>query len=639
MVLPLALGLASGHVRYGAYMALGALPAGFASFQGETRTRVAAVVLASLGMAVSTFVGAVTAYLAPWLLVPVVGAWAYFAGLAVCLGPRSSVAVLQWPIALLIAVGLPADAGDAAVRAALVLAGGLLQALLVAGSWTLRPGLRERTALAASYRALARYAARLGSGATATLAPIAFPARAVLEDPNPFLGNATRMIYVDLLEQAERIRATLVALASQPHDARLTAEAAGILNLIADALPAQRSGRGAKVAKLNGLTAPLTVAADASWRWSGEALLGQLRAVGRILAALDGSPPQRRGAPQASTRASGGISAALSLLRGNVTTTTEAGRHALRLAVIVMLAETIVQSTGLYQGRWAALTIFLVLKPDYTSTISRGAQRALGTALGAVLGALAAHLAHSGDGGLIAAAGLFIAVGYTLFDASYLVFNVFLTAFIVVLLGLLGLPVVHTAEARIYDTFIGSALALCAYLAWPTWEGASAQEKFAGLVEAHREYTKGLLRELAHPGTDPAALRALEAAARRARSDAEAAAERLANEPPHAPMTPELARLVIATVERFAHSELALHALLLSRHRVTADVADFSAALDTALGNLAAALRTLRSPQGNPALRPIEAALRGSPVAPIADGLVDAANTLESVLRERLPAP
>src|SRR5258707_9339268 len=68
VVLPLVIGGATGHIQYGAYMALGALPAGFASFQGETRSRVAAVVLASLGMAVFTLVGAPPAAAAPLLL-------------------------------------------------------------------------------------------------------------------------------------------------------------------------------------------------------------------------------------------------------------------------------------------------------------------------------------------------------------------------------------------------------------------------------------------------------------------------------------------------------------------------------------------------------------------------------------------
>src|SRR6202007_1165745 len=98
-VLPLIVGGQSGFLVYGAYMALGALPAGMASFQGATRSRVAAVLVASIGMAVSTFVGTVTAASVPWLLVPIVAVWGYMTGLAVCLGPRWSVAVLQWSAA------------------------------------------------------------------------------------------------------------------------------------------------------------------------------------------------------------------------------------------------------------------------------------------------------------------------------------------------------------------------------------------------------------------------------------------------------------------------------------------------------------------------------------------------------------
>jgi hypothetical protein len=116
VVVPLTVGWMTGNVVYGAFTALGALPAGLASFQGETRSRVAVVVAASLGMALSTFVGATVAAISPWLLVPVLAIWAYFTGLAVCLGPRASVAVLQWSIALIIAAGLPAgykDAGSA----------------------------------------------------------------------------------------------------------------------------------------------------------------------------------------------------------------------------------------------------------------------------------------------------------------------------------------------------------------------------------------------------------------------------------------------------------------------------------------------------------------------------------------------
>jgi len=46
LITPLALGLATGHLEYGVFASLGALPAGMVSFQGASRTRVSAVTFA-----------------------------------------------------------------------------------------------------------------------------------------------------------------------------------------------------------------------------------------------------------------------------------------------------------------------------------------------------------------------------------------------------------------------------------------------------------------------------------------------------------------------------------------------------------------------------------------------------------------
>ena len=42
----------------------------------------------------------------------------------------------------------------------------------------------------------------------------------------------------------------------------------------------------------------------------------------------------------------------------------ETGRHALRLAAVAAIGEVLVQATGLKEGAWVPLTIFIVLKPD-----------------------------------------------------------------------------------------------------------------------------------------------------------------------------------------------------------------------------------------------------------------------------------
>jgi uncharacterized membrane protein YccC len=344
-------------------------------------------------------------------------------------------------------------------------------------------------------------------------------------------------------------------------------------------------------------------------------------------------------------------------LRANLSPAGETGRHAVRLAVIVGLADLMVQATGLYEGRWVVLTIFLVLKPDYNSTVNLSAQRAIGTAIGAGLGAAGAWLAHPGPGGLIIAAGFTIAAAYALFDANYLLYSTFLTAYIVIILDVLGLPADTTAMARLTDTAIGAAFAFIAYSAWPTWEGLTAQEKFARLIEAHGEYTTALLHQFAHPGQiDPAQLRALQATARRARTDAEASTARLADEPPHPPLTPTVARTLVAVVTRLAHSELSLHAFVplpaTATDQEVGGIADadarcldaVAAAFSTTMSSLAMGLRTLQPPGPLPPLRRLLTALRDHTALDprllrITDSLVDAVDTLDDVLRRHLASP
>ena len=122
----------------------------------------------------------------------------------------------------------------------------------------------------------------------------------------------------------------------------------------------------------------------------------------------------------------------------------------------------------------------------------------------------------------------------------------------------------------------------------------------------------------------------------------------------HRPLTPELAESLIATVARLTQAELALHALILS-HDQSARQEDaaawrppgieaLAAAFDATMNELASAIRNLRAPEPTPALRPLQVALhddpawRGGALAGIIDRLVDAVDTLDAILRDRLPA-
>jgi uncharacterized membrane protein YccC len=626
MVTPLAVGLATGHLEYGVFAALGAQPAGIVSFQGSSRTRVSAITLAALGMAVSTWIGGVAAWASGWLLFPAVMAFSYLAGLLAALGQRFGVVGLQWVIQLVIASAIPLPPGDAALRAGLVLAGGLWQGALVVAGWAFVRGGQERAALATAYRALAQYAEsschRPESAATAP--PPGFDFAAVT-DPNPLLPAQERYRFLLLLEQAERIRVSLGAVARYGAQCALLEPAGSVLDGLAAALDARRGHRATAETLERAVTA-IRLPADVPWRWAGAALLGELRGALRILRRLDerdvGPTPDRLprpGRPWAGWRSNAG--SALSNLTAAAGTSAEAGRHALRLAVVAGVGEVVAQATGLPHGYWIVLTILIVLRPDYASTIYRGVQRAAGTVLGAGLGLATALLLHAGPAVLVAAVGVTMTVAYAVFAVNYLLFAVFLTDFVVTLLALLGQTAEQTVVARLIGTGIGAALALAGYLVWPSWEAEPAQQKLARLFETQAAFASLLLRAYVRPGRpDTAAVQAAARLARRARTDAEASADRLADEPPQPPLTARLAYSLTGIGRRLAHASLTLHAALDSTHPASGTAAiepdaavkavdQFADAVERAARVVAGALRSLRPPADMPPLRELQSAV------------------------------
>jgi uncharacterized membrane protein YccC len=669
---PLIIGVATGRIEYGSYAALGALPAGFVSFRGVSRTRVLAVLCAAAGMAVSTFVGATTAASQPWLLVPIVFGWAYVTGVLAALGPTVLAATLQWPVALLIGSALPLGPGHAAVRAALVLAGGLWQGLLVITSWTVNRGSAERAALATTYGALAGYAADVAAGRQEPPSPSQLTASYVLADPNPLVRTAARQDMLDLAEEAERIRGTLGALSAGrigvpagPGRGSLLDEAARVLTELAAATagrPGQRAGHLAAARRgLNGISAE----AGTGWQWAGEALLGQLRSALRITERLNAADPAsaRRHSPQPIRRV--GTRDAWVTVHASLGTSSEAGRHALRLATVSALAEVIAQGSGISHGYWIVLTIFIVLRPDYSSTLYRGLQRAAGTVVGAGLGVATVLLVKVSLTALLCGIAVSLLAAFAVFTVNYLLYAVFLTDFVVVLLALLGLPADPTALARLVGTGVGTALAILAYLLWPTWEGTSAAEKFARLITTQGSYARALLRAYTRPGgAEAARLGSLQLAARRARIDAEASADRLAGEPDHPPITASLAQALESAGHRVAQACLTLRAAVVVHHASKNAAADaalrpdldaLAAGVTQATGQIAAALRAtgaqvlgslppLRAQQQAIWARPADGSEQtGEPAEPVSeaaglfaatDGLVDAINTAAHALGE-----
>ena len=264
----------------------------------------------------------------------------------------------------------------------------------------------------------------------------------------------------------------------------------------------------------------------------------------------------------------------------------------------------IAQASGLSHGYWIVLTIFIVLRPDYSSTLYRGLQRAAGTVVGAGLGVATVLLVKVSLTALVFVIAVSLVAAYAVFTVNYLLYAVFLTDFVVVMLALLGLPPDPTAVARLIGTGVGTGLAILAYLSWPTWEGTSAAEKFARVIIAQGSYGRALLRAYTRPGgTEATRLSSLQLAARRARIDAEASASRLAGEPEHPPMSASTALALTSAGHRIAQALLTLGAAVTTHHasKTSSDDAALRPDLDElgtgvaeAADRIAAALRASR---------------------------------------------
>jgi hypothetical protein len=123
-------GLVSRHPASGMIMAGGAMAIGFGSFQTIGRSRTAAMVAGTIGIALSSVVASVLSVTPAGVIATAVLA-GFGAGLLTALGPGVSWIGLQCAIAAIVSSGYPSFGLPTLERGALIVLGGLLQTLVV----------------------------------------------------------------------------------------------------------------------------------------------------------------------------------------------------------------------------------------------------------------------------------------------------------------------------------------------------------------------------------------------------------------------------------------------------------------------------------------------------------------------------
>ncbi len=657
VVAPLIVGYALGMPRGGLAMASGALNVSYSDGSDPYARRAKRMLTSTVWCSIAVLLGGLSAH-SNTAAVIVATVWAFTAGMLVALGSTAGDVGVISTVVLLVYSAQALTPMQALQAAGLALSGGLLQIALSP----------ERRSLAQLYFELASIATRPSE---ATLSP---PATKEIAQAHDSLSNLTTAMSLtalrlrSLLSQAERIRLSLSTLARLQsrlaredafHPAVATldqfrANAAILLNAVATSLvsgkeinlEADRLVLGIALAEQLGRAETeghrsFSNAVSRDVKFQADALGGQLRAAIELARNTTPAGEAEFDKREASQPLWMRFTSRIATLRANLNLRSGAFRHAVRLMICVALGDAFGRVIHPYRAYWIPMTIVLVLKPEFAVTFSRGVLRIFGTLAGLLLATALFHFLPIYTATEIVLIAVFTFLTRWIGPANYGIFGVSISALIVLLISITGLSPKEVIAARGINTIIGGALALVAYLVWPTWERSRLPDLFATLLDGYRNSFRSVFRKLLDPASASASERErTRQASRIARSNLETSIERLAAEPGISAEQLAQANAMVASSHRFAHALIALEAGIPETAAQTPQpqFKQFAEAIEQTLKLLAACLRGQRVAEREfPDLREIYSRMthlgetedgRYAFVATEADRMVNSLNTL-----------
>jgi len=642
ITLPLIFGAMSGSLASSTIVCTGALNVCFSDNDDPYAHRARRMLAACLLVGVAVFVGSVSGNY-HWTSVAVAAAWALAAGILVSISTEAADLGVVSLVTVVVFQAFPSTWQRGLYSGLLAFGGGLLQMALSLALWAVRRYEPERKALGDLYEELSKAAE---SSITSSAAP---PASAEITQAQNSLKalkldhSVESERYRSLLNQAERMRLSLLALAKLRARMKREDESLPEVGILERCFPIYArllrsignwllTGESAKssaecLKELNELTAAMkgpggevkveVAAMVLDTRHQMEALAGQLRSAVDLAAYATPTGvmafEQREARKPWSLRLKG----TFATLRANLSLQSAAWRHAVRLAVCVAVGDAMARGWSIRRSYWLPMTVAIVLKPDFTATFSRGVLRLIGTFAGLML---ATGLFHLLPAAILPEVFLIATLAFAMRcfgPANYGIFVTALTAMVVILLTATGGAPKDLMAARGLNTILGGAIALLAYVAWPTWERTQVSEMLARMLDAYRAYFRMVRDGYLQP--DASFYQELDRsrlAGRLARSNLEASVDRLMGEPGTSPERLQLLSAMMASSHRVVHAMMGLEAGLSRSRPAPAREAfrKYANALEVTLYSLAEALR------GSPLRREDLPPLRDHHLALVASG-------------------
>lgn len=429
---PVAAGSVTGHTGVGVEAALGALCGTFVARRGPYRFRLRHMGWGTLAGAIGFLAGGVAAGNG-WLTSAVIVALAVVSAVISTAGATASAAALQLLIFAILGAGQSLTSGPY-LATGWFLAGAGWAVLLAIAGWPVRATMPERAAVAAVYEQLAamlaarqwRQAAQARRRLTTALND-AYDALLTARSRLEGRDETYRRLFALLSDTTPVIEAAVAAVKARHRTPRHEIDA---LRAIADAIRANH---------------PLPDPGPAP-----ESALGRaVRDLRRETDADTYPTPQPRRSYR--DRLATGLADAV----GGPATWT----HAAQLAVCIALAEVASRQLHLERSYWVALTVALVLKPDFGSVFARAVLRAGGTVLGVALGAVVLLVGAPGWALPLAVAVLAAPLPLAK-ERNYGLFSISMTPLVIVLVDLTQAGSTALLTARLVDTTLGCAIVL-----------------------------------------------------------------------------------------------------------------------------------------------------------------------------------
>ena len=181
-------------------------------------------------------------------------------------------------------------------------------------------------------------------------------------------------------------------------------------------------------------------------------------------------------------------------------------RHAIRLAVALMVGYGVLHLLHLRHGYWILLTTLLICQPSYGATRMRMLQRVVGTMVGVVIGWTTLRLLPDTPWQLL----LIVLSGVVFFAARlrrYSIATAAITVFVVLCFNQAGNGY-DVMWPRLLDTLIGAAIAaLSIYLVLPDWQGRQLDQVLSNTLRNDARYLQQIIAQYVHGKRDDLAYR------------------------------------------------------------------------------------------------------------------------------------